>query len=95
MRKIIYALPLFLLLSCSGYFRVVADMGMTEAEFKRKNHAIEVVKMYENRKVYRVVPVGNSVKYVYFENGLLYRMDEGQMFYPVWQPFYPGEMGLQ
>jgi hypothetical protein len=82
MKKLIYILPLALMFSCMGMLTVVADLGMTEQEFRRKNMGYDVVELWGNVKVYRVQHSHSEIpKYVYFEDGKLVRMDEGQMRY--------------
>jgi len=87
MRKLFYILFLFCAVSCAAAFRVVADLGMDEREFVRINMGAELVEMYENVKIYRVIHGMQPPKYVYFEDGLLTRMDEGQMMYSRWNPY--------
>ncbi|HSJ68934.1 MAG TPA: hypothetical protein VK921_14715 [Anditalea sp.] len=82
MKKFLYVLPLALLFSCMGMLTVVAELGMTEEEFKKKNMGYDLVELWGDVKVFRVQHHPTDFpKYVYFENGKLVRMDEGQMRY--------------
>lgn len=72
------------MVSCAAAFRVVADLGMDEREFVRINLGAELVEMYDSVKVYRVIHAHQPPKYVYFENGILTRLDEGQMMFSRW-----------
>jgi len=87
MKKLVYVLPLALLLSCAGLFGVVAERGMTEEQFKRRNLNYVLVEMFDNITVYRAPDGNDTPKYLYFENGILIRLDEGQMMMSRWNPF--------
>jgi hypothetical protein len=86
MKRLFYILFLFVMVSCAAN-RVVADIGMSEEHFVRINRSASLVEMFENVRVYRVIHVYQPDKYVYFEKGLLVRMDEGQMMFSRWNPY--------
>lgn len=87
MKNALCILFIFFMVSCAAAFRVVADLGMEEREFTRINPGAELVEMHDNIKIYRVIHGAQPAKYVYFEKGILVRMDEGQMMYSKWNPF--------
>lgn len=54
-------------------------MGMSEAEWKKKNMSYRVVEMNENGTVYRIPNTTGAPSFVYFDkNGKLVRVTEGQ-----------------
>ena len=86
-RRVFYIVVIFCMVSCAAAFRVVADLGMEEREFIRINLGAELVEMFDNVKIYRVIHAHQPPKYVYFEDGILTRLDEGQMMYSRWNPY--------
>lgn len=81
MKKLFYSMVLLTCVSCAGLARINAEIGMTESEFKKKNVGEELAELNERYTVYRVPAGSGPHRYVYFENGKLIKMDEGE-----WMP---------
>lgn len=77
MRKLLYIIPVTIFISC-GAFRINTEMGMAESEFKRKNTGYRVAEMNNEYTVYRIMDSMGPDKFVYFQEGKLVKMDEGQ-----------------
>lgn len=78
MKKIFYSIPLAFLLSCAGMSQINADLGMSVDEFKKKNVGESLVEMNDEYTVYRVMASRGPDKFVYFQDGKLVKMDEGE-----------------
>lgn len=81
MKNLFYLLAFLACFSCAGLAQINAEIGMTEDEFKKKNIGEELAELNERFTVYRVPAASGPHRYVYFENGKLFKMDEGE-----WMP---------
>jgi len=80
MKNLFLISVLFLMASCAGAFKINAEIGMTESEFKKKNMGYSVAEMTADYTIYRVISTYGPDKFVYFQDGKMVKMDEGEYY---------------
>ena len=78
MKKTLSLALIFGCLSCAGLSQINAEMGMSIEEFRKKNVGESLVELNPEYTVYRVMASRGPDKFVYFQDGKLVKMDEGE-----------------